>query len=66
MDLDVEVAINFQNALYESLCQDCSTEVNWTAEFDADGTTYHGTCMCEGVFWRMRPETVLISRHKHD
>jgi hypothetical protein len=45
----------FSVLLYNGLCEVCESKLEWTADLDADGTTYCAECCGRSYF--MRPET---------
>ena len=53
------MSVPFTDALEYGCCGVCGQTLNWFANFDADGTTYHARC-CQH-YYRMSPETVKVS-----
>ena len=37
---------NFKECLYNKTCIECGKNIDWVADFDADGTNYYSSC-CE-------------------
>jgi len=62
--LEKEQRYNFSEVLYDGACPKCKDNVDWEANFDADGTTYFAEC-CELKFW-MGIETVKVDIEKSE
>ncbi len=54
-----DVILDFQKALYHTKCETCKDELQWEANFDADGTTYYVEC-CGTGYW-LSPATVRFT-----
>lgn len=58
MKIKNEEILNFNDALYEAQCPICGGKIEWSANFDADGTDYSAEC-CGKSFY-MVPHRVKI------
>lgn len=47
---------NFHDCLYEAQCVICESKLYWSANFDADGTSYFSKC-CNKYYW-LKPSKV--------
>lgn len=54
----------FEVCLYKAACPTCGNQIEWRAEFDADGTDYLAYCC--GKYIRMSPHTVTVTIGKGD
>jgi len=59
MIIDKGETLGFYDALYKAQCKTCKCELEWDANFDADGTTYYADCC--GLDYYMKPESVVVS-----
>jgi hypothetical protein len=59
MKLKNEEILPFGDALYNGQCSECGEDLEWGANFDADGTTYKATC-CKKTY-HMNTNTVKIT-----